>query len=144
MNEKNTKYLLGGAFVIVLVIAGALVISYKQRAAQPKVTPQVVPTTKPIAPPTLTPERIEIIKKMETLEVSIKSSGFDPAELRVKLHDQVTWTNNDSKNHKVAGSDWGKVTIGPGERYTKAFEKAGTFEYSCGLQPELKGKIIVE
>lgn len=144
MNEKNTKYLLGGAFVLVLVIAGALFISYQQKTGQPKVTPPAIPTTKPIAPPTLTPERIEIIKKMETLDVSIKSTGFDPAELRVKVHDQVTWTNNDSKNHKVTGSDWGKVTIAPGERYTKAFEKAGTFEYSCTLQPTLKGKIIVE
>lgn len=143
MNEKNSKYLLAGAFVLVLIVAGALLISYRQKAGVEKLPP-ALPTEIPIAPPTLTPERIEIIKKMETLEVSIKSSGFDPAELRVKLHDQVTWTNNDSKNHKVTGSDWGKVTIGPGERYTKAFEKAGTFEYSCGLQPELKGKIIVE
>ena len=144
MNDKNTKYFLGGAFVLLLVITGALVISYKQKTGLSKVTPPAIPTTQPIAPPTLTPERIEIIKKMETLEVSIKSTGFEPAALTVKLHDQVTWTNNDSKNHKVTSESWGNVTIAPGERFTKAFDKAGIFNYSCGLQPSLKGKIIVE
>jgi plastocyanin len=144
MNDRDNKYFIGGIFVFLLIIAGVIFVFYQKKAGQPKTFPQAIPTTKPIVPPTLTPERVEIIKKMETREISITGAGFEPASLKINVNDQVVWINKDSQNHKVTGEGWGNVIIAPGERYTKAFAKAGIFIYSCSLQPELKGEVIAE
>lgn len=145
MSDSKLKIVLTITFVLVLIVSSTLLISYRQKTTPQKPTPTPTPSQSPqIAPLSLAPEKIEIIQKMETRQVSIKSTGFEPPELRVKVHDQVTWTNDDNKNHKVSGEGWGNVPIAAGGKYTKAFEKAGTFSYSCSLQPTLKGKIIVE
>lgn len=148
-NKKLTYYLLA-ALGIVGIGAVTLLIIYSQKTKpQPATTQQ--PTIPPLeekehfaAPPTLTQEQIEIIKKVENHYVDITATGFNPKELKIKLYDQVTWTNKDTKIHKISGEGWGNVPIGPGERFTQAFEKAGTYNYSCSLQPELKGTVIVE
>lgn len=150
MNNPKIKIYLLIALGLVSVSAISLLLIYQQRktstltpgkAATPE---QITPDEGKTALPTLSPTEIEIIKNLETHFVSITASGFDPKEIKIKLHDQVTWTNNDTKPHQVKGENWGNVTIKPGQRFTQAFKKAGTYNYSCGLQPELKGTVIVE
>lgn len=94
--------------------------------------------------PTLTPERIEIISKLETHTVVIQNKAFSPENLTIKLHDQVEWQNKDNETCQIKGEGWGDVPIGPGESFTQAFETVGIFTYSCALHPELTGIVVVE
>jgi len=145
-NKKLTYYLLA-VLLIMGMGAATLVVIYKQREKQPPTTVQPpAPQEKKYraAPPTLSPEEIEIAKKVEDHYVDITASGFEPKEIKIKTHDQVFWTNKDNKDHKIVGEGWGNLTINPGERFLQAFRKPGTYNYSCALHPELKGTVIVE
>jgi len=145
-NKKLTYYLLVALGIIGIGTASLLVI-YKQRSKQSTTTIQPsAPQEKEYraAPPTLTQEQIEIAKKVEDHYVDITANGFEPKEIKIKPHDQVFWTNKDTKDHKITGEGWGNVPIKPGEKFMKTFDKPGTYNYSCALQPELKGTVIVE
>lgn len=133
--------------VVTVVLIGALMAKQKQVSTGgkgitvPDQTGQI-PTPPPL--PTKTPEEIKIISQIETKIVTIKNLKFEPETLTIKLHDQVVWKNQDTVNHKVKGDNWGNVPIGPGENFTQAFDKVGTYSYTCTLHPTMTGTIIVK
>lgn len=147
----NKQKLSLGVFAVIgvatVILIGALVTKQKQvptggkGTATPGQTGQI-PTSPPL--PTKTPEEIKIISQIETKIVTIKNLKFEPETLTVKLHDQVAWKNEDTVDHKVKGDNWGNVPIGPGENFTQAFDKAGTYSYTCTLHPTMTGTIIVK
>ena len=151
-DKKTLATLVILLFIIVAISIGTreyLSLSSKKLSTEPtEVERQVVPS--PILTPereeipTLTPEKKEIISKLETHIVIIQNKSFSPANLTIKLHDQVEWQNKDSETYKIKGEDWGNVPIEPGESFSQAFETAGTFTYSCALHPDLTGTIVVE
>ena len=78
---------------------------------------------------------------------------YDPSPLTVKSGTSVKWTNNDSTLHTVSsglpeqgatGTLFDSSLMAPGKTYTHAFEKAGTFDYSCTLHPFMHGQVIVK
>ncbi|PIS13891.1 hypothetical protein COT65_01720 [Candidatus Shapirobacteria bacterium CG09_land_8_20_14_0_10_47_13] len=142
--QKLSLGIFGVVGVITLVLIGALVT--KQNQVSPGTTTpgqnELAPTSPPL--PTKTAEEIKIISQIETKVVTIKNFKFDPETLTVKLHDQVVWKNQDTVNHQIKGNNWGNVPIGPGENFTQAFDKAGTFPYVCALHPTMTGTIIVK
>lgn len=146
-DKKTLATLVILLFIIVAISVGTreyLSLSSKKLSTEPtEVERQVVPEGR-VATPTFTPEKKEIISKLETHIVIIQNKSFSPANLTIKLHDQVEWQNKDSETYKIKGEDWGNVPIEPGESFTQAFETAGTFSYSCALHPELSGTIVVE
>jgi plastocyanin len=79
--------------------------------------------------------------------VTIANFAFDPATLTVKVGATVTWTNKDSSTHTVAWADGspssGSLTSG-GATYSRTFDAPGTFTYTCGIHPDMKGAIVVE
>ena len=78
-------------------------------------------------------------------QVSITKDGFTPAETIVKAGDTVTWTNKDTANHQVVGNGGGfsSPVLAGGQSYTHTFLLPGTHAYHDGLQPSLKGSVIV-
>lgn len=82
-----------------------------------------------------------------TKTVDITDFKFMPEVIKVKVGDTVTWTNNDTVRHNVAGVD-NELPSGPllakGETYTYTFTKAGTFNYICEPHPYMEGTVIVE
>lgn len=76
--------------------------------------------------------------------IFIKRSKFSPEEIRVKKGEVVTWMNRDGKDHSIQSESFRSVTIKNGENFQYKFETPGTYEYHCGINPEIKGKIIVE
>ena len=146
-NLGEKKILIAGIVVAVLIVGGAIFIT--QTSTGPKIEkPSILEPRVQEEPaeeiPTLTPERIEIISKLETHIVTIQNNTLNPNTLTIKLHDQVEWQNKGSEDYQIKGEDWGNVPIAPGESFTQAFETAGTFSYSCALHPELTGTIIVQ
>ena len=94
--------------------------------------------------PTLSPERKEIVSKMKSHKIVISDGAFSPANLTIKVHDQVQWNNKESENCQIKTEDWQSPPIRPGKNFTQAFNEPGNFPYSCSLHPEIKGTIIVE
>jgi len=129
--------------VLLLIIGGGALFLYGQSklGRPPAERREIIPIQEI---PTLSPERKEIISKVETNTVIIQNKSFSPQNLTIKLHDQVEWQNKDNETFQIKGEGWGDVPIGPGESFTQAFETPGTYSYSCALHPDLTGTIVVE
>jgi len=76
--------------------------------------------------------------------VAIKNFSFSPDTLTVKAGTTVVWTNEDSVSHTIKSDTFGSGGLSNGQKFEFKFEKAGSFDYSCGIHPSMKGKIIVE
>jgi len=78
---------------------------------------------------------------------------YDPSPVTIKPGTSVTWTNNDSTLHTVSsglpeqgavGTLFDSNLIAPGKTFTHAFDKAGSFDYSCTLHPFMRGQVVVK
>lgn len=76
--------------------------------------------------------------------VTISGFEFNPGTLTVKTGTSVTWTNQDTAPHTISASSFSSQRLNKGDSYTFKFDKAGTYDYSCGIHPSMKGKVIVE
>jgi plastocyanin len=77
--------------------------------------------------------------------VWITSNGFVPPTMSIRTGQTVTWVNKTSANQQVIADDaaFTSLVLAPGARYSHTFSTAGTFGYHDGLQPTLKGTIVV-
>ena len=76
--------------------------------------------------------------------VTIKNFSFSPGTLTVKVGTTVAWVNEDSAAHTIKSDTFSSGELSNGQKFEFRFEKAGSFDYSCGIHPSMKGKIIVE
>lgn len=81
-------------------------------------------------------------------QVMIKDFAFvTVAEtFTIKVGESVTWTNEDSVNHTVAGDngEFESGSLGNGQSFTFTFPTAGTFTYHCTVHPSMKGTVVVQ
>lgn len=82
-----------------------------------------------------------------TAEVHIRDYKFTPASLTVKVGATVKWVNDEKRTtHSVLFTGPGgfeSERMFPGESWQRTFDKPGTYPFSCGPHPEMKGEIIV-
>ena len=81
-----------------------------------------------------------------TTEARIAGFAFSPADLEVKVGDEITWTNDDADTHTVtatSGADFDSGSLAQGATFSFKAEKAGTIEYFCAIHPAMKGTITV-
>ena len=83
----------------------------------------------------------------QTVEVVIQNYRFEPAEVRVRAGDTVRWINREKRtSHSVlfASEQGGESErFFPQERWERRFDAPGTYSYSCGPHPEMKGDVVV-
>jgi plastocyanin len=82
-------------------------------------------------------------------KVTISDNKFTPLNLQVPVGATVTWEWTGSNPHSVKGTFDGKAIESPRLTgtgvYLEAFQKAGTFEYQCGVHGEaMKGTIKIQ
>ena len=80
-------------------------------------------------------------------EVTIKDFAFDPADVKVKTGDTVTWTNEDSVGHDVTADSFKSGEpggMGQGDTFEYTFKEAGSFDYICSVHPNMKASVTVE
>jgi len=81
------------------------------------------------------------------IEVRAADSKFTPDRVEVKAGTTVRWVNADKRtSHSVIWLGPGgfeSERFFPGETYERKFEKPGTYPYSCGPHPEMKGVVVV-
>jgi plastocyanin len=79
-------------------------------------------------------------------QVIMKDIKFNPASLKAKPGQTVTWTNDDSVGHDVTADGFdsgGAGNIEPGKTFTHKFPKAGTYKYVCSVHPGMEGTVKV-
>ena len=83
----------------------------------------------------------------ETAEVVIVDYKFTPAQLTIKAGTTVNWLNRERRTtHSVLfGGPRGfeSERMFPGESWQRRFDVPGSYPYSCGPHPEMKGQIDV-
>lgn len=79
--------------------------------------------------------------------VAIADFLFGPEKLEVPRNTYVSWTNTDDSPHQVTVTSANGLrtdVILTGQKAFLKFETPGTYDYICGLHPNMKGKIEVK
>ena len=83
----------------------------------------------------------------QTAEVLIQDFKFIPARLTIKAGTTVKWINREKRTtHSILFTGPGgfeSERFFPGESWQRTFDKAGSYPYSCGPHPEMKGQVDV-
>ena len=77
--------------------------------------------------------------------IRIKNFAFYPASITVKVGSTVLWVNQDYDSHRILFAD--KVdsnVLVPDQSFSRKFDQAGTYRYSCTIHPTMQGTVIVE
>ncbi len=78
------------------------------------------------------------------LNIFIRDEKFLPNASAILLNSNVTWYNEDVKNHTVTGENWGSAELKPGQEFSKKFDSPGTYQYHCSIHPSEIGSIVVQ
>ena len=86
------------------------------------------------------------IAAQEENVVAIDNFTFTAKELTVAVGTTVKWVNHDDIPHNVVDKNkaFRSKPLDTDESFTYTFASAGTFNYFCGLHPQMAGKIIVK
>lgn len=76
--------------------------------------------------------------------VNISNFAFSPASIIINKGDAVTWVNLDSSPHDVVGSFFSSPMLAQGQSYTVTFSEDRTYNYRCGIHPDMQGVVIVQ
>lgn len=80
-------------------------------------------------------------------QILITPTGFIPATITVAKGQQITWVNNDSKNHQIISQKLAldSEPLSQNDSFGFSFENSGTFSYLDNLnKTKFKGEIIVK
>ena len=79
-------------------------------------------------------------------DVSIAGFAFGPAKLTVDAGKPVTWVNGDESPHQitVTSTKARSPILTKGQSAAMMFATAGSYDYICGLHPNMKGTIEVK
>jgi plastocyanin len=77
--------------------------------------------------------------------LTIDNFTFKPDTITVPLGTRIMWENDDDIPHSIVETT-GKFhspALDTEDKFSFTFDKAGTFEYFCGLHPHMTGKVVV-
>jgi plastocyanin len=77
--------------------------------------------------------------------VNIDNFTFTPKELTVKAGTVIVFHNRDDIPHTVNGTngEFHSKALDTDESFSFTFAKPGTYEYFCGLHPQMTGRVVV-
>ncbi|MGB9978000.1 cupredoxin domain-containing protein [Methanobacterium sp.] len=81
-----------------------------------------------------------------TNTVIIQNSTFSPNPIHLEAGTEVTWINQDNASHKIVSDtgDFESPTLNKGDSFNHAFYDDGEYNYHDGINPSMKGKVIVQ
>lgn len=79
-------------------------------------------------------------------EITIDNFTFTPPELNISVGTTVKWINHDDIPHSVVEKNkaFRSKALDTDNSYSFTFTSAGTFDFFCGLHPQMVGKVIVK
>ena len=77
--------------------------------------------------------------------LTIDNFTFKPDVITVPVRTRIVWENDDDIPHSIVETTgkFHSAALDTEDKFTFTFDKAGTFEYFCGLHPHMKGKVVV-
>ncbi|MDG1530250.1 MAG: cupredoxin domain-containing protein [Paracoccaceae bacterium] len=77
--------------------------------------------------------------------VEIKSFAFQPADIKVKVGDTITFTNADRAPHTATSKSgtWGTKRLNRRKSETMTVTKDFAGEYFCKFHPNMKGSMTI-
>ena len=78
--------------------------------------------------------------------VSMRDIAFAPTSVRVRVGQEIDWTNDDSVDHNVtatSGASFRSDDFGQGGTFSYTPTRAGTIDYVCTLHPGMDATIVV-
>ena len=136
--KDNKKLMFAIIAVVIIIVAGVVLAGGSKNSTTATST-----TAK-----TSTSSTKDNSSAVATTSVKISNFMFDPMVIKVKVGDNVTWTNMDSVHHTVtadvasADAPNGPL-IGQGETYSFKFTKAGTYTFHCTPHSYMHGTVVV-
>jgi plastocyanin len=87
-----------------------------------------------------------VLAKAPKGEVNIVNFAFAPAKVNASVGKPLTFLNSDDSPHQitVAGTQHKTGVLLRGQAASLTFDKAGAYNYICGLHPTMKGVIEVK
>jgi plastocyanin len=81
----------------------------------------------------------------ETIAVTMKNIGYEPATISAHIGDTITWTNEDIVAHTATARDktW-DLNVLPKKTASFSVKTAGDIEYYCRYHPNMVGHIAVK
>ena len=80
-------------------------------------------------------------------EVRIRDYKFVPETVTIKAGGTVKWVNDEKRaSHSILFTSGGipeSERLFAGDAWERRFDKPGTYPYTCGPHPEMKGTVIV-
>jgi plastocyanin len=79
--------------------------------------------------------------------IEMRDNLFSPASRTITAGTRVRWSNTGAVVHNTTSSTaglWASGNVNPGGQFTRDFNTAGTFQYTCTLHPGMAGTIIVQ
>lgn len=89
------------------------------------------------------PQKI-IVEEGSQAAVSIVNFAFNPEIIKLKQGSTVVWENKDASPHTVTSDSFDSGRLNHGSKWSKTFDKKGSFQYHCSYHPGMEGTIIVE
>ena len=78
-------------------------------------------------------------------QLTIDNFTFKPDAVTVPVGTRIVWVNDDDIPHSIVETT-GKFhspALDTDDKFSFTFDKAGSYEYFCGLHPHMKGKVVV-
>lgn len=123
---------MGKKILLLMILAGAVALSGCSLGQQ---------KTQPVSQQ---PGAMQQPAEAQKNEVKIKNFAFDPQELTVSVGTTVTWKNEDTALHTIKSGTFNSQTLKTGDTFSFTFNTAGSYAYTCGIHPSMKGTIIVK
>jgi plastocyanin len=76
--------------------------------------------------------------------VSLKSMASSPVDVTVAVGGTVTFDNDDTVQHNIAGDAFSTGPMAPGAQFFQVFKTTGTFPMHCTIHPNMTGTITVK
>jgi plastocyanin len=76
--------------------------------------------------------------------VSMVGLAFNPSTVDVPVGGTVTFVNDDTVQHNVAGESWSSGPLDPGKSFTQAFSTAGAIAVRCTIHPSMTMTVNVK
>ena len=80
--------------------------------------------------------------------ITIVKNTFRPADMTINPGSTVRWVNADDHPHRIEFEDKSFSTssylLGASQSASQRFDRAGSYNYSCMIHPEMRGTITVE
>jgi plastocyanin len=78
-------------------------------------------------------------------QLTIDNFTFKPDAITVPVGTRIVWVNDDDIPHSIVETT-GKFhspALDTEDKFSFTFDKAGSYEYFCGLHPHMKGRVVV-